>query len=107
MPEYTYRCEQCGNQFDIHQGFTDDPLAVCPVCKKEGLHKVYRPARVVFKGKGFYVTDNRTGSRSSYLNNGSETSHETSKINSTETSKTDKKEKEPKKAKAEKSKVDS
>ena len=72
MPEYTYRCENCDIQFDIHQHFSDDPLIVCPECSEEALRKIYRPARIMFKGKGFYVTDNRSSSRQNYLNKGNE-----------------------------------
>lgn len=57
MPTYTYRCENCGHQFDKYQSFQDQPLKVCPECRKHTLHKVYRAAGVSFKGSGFYVTD--------------------------------------------------
>ena len=59
MPIYTYRCENCGVQFDRRQSFNDEPLSVCPECQKEALRKVYLPVGIVFKGSGFYATDNR------------------------------------------------
>ncbi len=59
MPVYTYRCENCGNEFDRQQSFSEDALKVCPQCKKHSLQKVYRPAGIVFKGSGYYVTDTR------------------------------------------------
>ena len=62
MPTYTYRCETCGHQFDIFQHFTDDTLTECPECGKQSLHKVYQPVGIVFKGSGFYATDNRSPS---------------------------------------------
>ena len=62
MPTYTYRCENCGHQFDIFQHFTDDTLTECPECGKQTLHKVYSPVGIVFKGSGFYSTDNRSPS---------------------------------------------
>ena len=62
MPTYTYRCETCGHQFDIFQHFTDDSLTECPECGKQTLHKVYSPVGIVFKGSGFYSTDNRSPS---------------------------------------------
>jgi predicted nucleic acid-binding Zn ribbon protein len=37
---------------------TDDPLEVCPVCGNE-VRRVINSVGVVFKGKGFYVTDNQ------------------------------------------------
>ena len=67
MPIYTYRCENCGVQFERRQKFSDDPLKRCPECNKNALRKVYLPVGIVFKGSGFYATDNRSpsGSRNS------------------------------------------
>ena len=62
MPVYTYRCENCGIQFERNQKFTDQPLTRCPECNKKTLHKVYTPVGIVFKGSGFYSTDNRSSS---------------------------------------------
>jgi putative FmdB family regulatory protein len=62
MPIYTYRCENCGVQFDRFQHFDDKPLTRCPECNKEALHKVYQPVGIVFKGSGFYATDHRSPS---------------------------------------------
>jgi len=63
MPIYTYRCENCGVQFERRQKFSDDPLSGCPECSKEALRKVYLPVGIVFKGSGFYSTDNRSSSK--------------------------------------------
>ena len=65
MPVYTYRCENCGVQFERHQSFTDAPLKTCPECRKKSLKKVITPSKVIFKGSGFYATDNRSPSGSS------------------------------------------
>jgi putative FmdB family regulatory protein len=65
MPVYTYRCENCGVQFERHQSFTDAPLKTCPECRKKALKKVITPSKVIFKGSGFYATDNRSPSGSS------------------------------------------
>jgi putative FmdB family regulatory protein len=62
MPIYTYRCENCGVQFDQKQKFTDSPLVTCPECGKKALRKVYQPVGIVFKGSGFYATDHRSPS---------------------------------------------
>jgi putative FmdB family regulatory protein len=62
MPVYTYRCESCGIQFDYQQSFNAANLTVCPECEEESLHRVYRPVGIVFKGSGFYATDNRSPS---------------------------------------------
>lgn len=62
MPIYTYRCENCGVQFEQTQKFTDKPLTRCPECRKNTLRKVYTPVGIVFKGSGFYATDHRSPS---------------------------------------------
>jgi putative FmdB family regulatory protein len=62
MPIYTYRCEACGVQFERHQSFTDAPLKTCPECRKKALKKVITPTKIIFKGSGFYATDNKSPS---------------------------------------------
>ena len=62
MPVYTYRCGNCGVQFDQTQKFTDESLTKCPECGKNTLQKVYTPVGIVFKGSGFYATDHRSPS---------------------------------------------
>jgi putative FmdB family regulatory protein len=62
MPVYTYRCTSCGVQFERHQFFHDAPLKICPECRKKTLRKVITPTKVIFKGSGFYSTDNKSAS---------------------------------------------
>lgn len=62
MPVYTYRCDNCGIQFEQSQRFSDQPLVRCPDCGKKSLKKVYTPVGIVFKGSGFYATDHRSPS---------------------------------------------
>jgi putative FmdB family regulatory protein len=62
MPVYTYRCENCGVQFEKHQSFNDEPLKTCPECRKKTLKKVITPTKIIFKGSGFYATDHRSAS---------------------------------------------
>ena len=62
MPVYTYRCDNCGVQFEQSQKFSDAPLTRCPECGKKALKKVYTPVGIVFKGSGFYATDHRSPS---------------------------------------------
>ena len=72
MPTYTYRCKECEYQFDKRQSFTEDALKECPSCGAEtGLRKVVNSVGIVFKGSGFYVTDNKNGKSAT---NGSSTS---------------------------------
>ncbi len=60
MPIYSYRCNDCGHEFDIRQRMSEDPLTICPSCNGE-IRRVVSSVGVVFKGSGFYVTDNRNG----------------------------------------------
>ncbi len=82
MPVYTYRCENCGVQFERQQKFSDQPLTRCPECSKKTLRKVYTPVGIVFKGSGFYSTDHRSPSgqttRSSKSNESDKKSEESS-----------------------------
>ena len=49
MPTYQYACTECGEQLEVVQKFTDDPLTVCPACGGK-LRKVFSPVGIVFKG---------------------------------------------------------
>ncbi len=80
MPTYTYHCESCGIRFDQYQKFTDEPLTICPECGEIALRKVYQPVGIVFKGKGFYATDNRSPSGQSQLHNKPDSSSESKTV---------------------------
>ena len=60
MPTYQYACTECGEQLEVVQKFSDNPLTVCPACEGR-LRKVFSPVGIVFKGSGFYRTDSRSG----------------------------------------------
>lgn len=70
MPLYSYRCDNCGVQFEQRQHFTDAPLVQCPECGEDALRKLYQPVGVVFKGSGFYATDHRSPSGQSSTKRG-------------------------------------
>jgi putative FmdB family regulatory protein len=63
VPTYQYACTECGEQLEVVQKFSDDPLTVCPACEGR-LRKVFSPVGIVFKGSGFYRTDSRSGNGS-------------------------------------------
>lgn len=69
MPTYQYACETCGHRFDIRQRFDEDPLTICPKCGAH-IHRVINPVGIIFKGPGFYVTDNKNGSTNFTNGNG-------------------------------------
>ncbi len=64
MPTYSYACTECDNRFDAVQAFSDDALTECPKCHGR-LRKLFGSVGVVFKGSGFYRTDNRDSKSSS------------------------------------------
>ncbi|MGH8957409.1 MAG: FmdB family zinc ribbon protein [Acidimicrobiia bacterium] len=70
MPTYEYRCDKCGENFEIIQSFTDKPLRRHVLCGGK-VEKVFHPRGVVFKGSGFYVTDSRAKAKASSENGGS------------------------------------
>ncbi len=57
MPTYGYRCEN-GHEFEVSQAITDAPMEQCPECGS-ALRRIFYPVGIVFKGQGFYKTDNR------------------------------------------------
>ncbi len=58
MPTYVYECDSCEHRFEERQGFDDDPLTDFPRCEGS-VRRVFHPAPIIFKGRGFYVTDSR------------------------------------------------
>jgi len=64
MPLYEYQCEDCGVRFERRQHMNDDPVQVCPECGGN-VHRLVQPVGIIFKGSGFYVTDNRAKSSTS------------------------------------------
>jgi putative FmdB family regulatory protein len=64
MPLYEYECEGCGMRFERRQHMEDEPVRVCPECGGT-VHRLIQPVGIIFKGSGFYVTDNRAKSSTS------------------------------------------
>jgi putative FmdB family regulatory protein len=58
MPIYEYGCKHCGHTFEVSQSMKDDPLRICPQCGKEIRRLINSGMGLIFKGSGFYVTDN-------------------------------------------------
>ncbi len=61
MPLYEYQCHECGLRFERRQHFNDKPVTTCPDCQGPVV-RLIQPAGIIFKGSGFYVTDNRSKS---------------------------------------------
>jgi putative FmdB family regulatory protein len=65
MPIYEYECLECGRRFDRLQRFGDTQPVSCPNGHRK-VHRLLSQPTVIFKGSGFYVTDNgRNGTRTS------------------------------------------
>jgi putative FmdB family regulatory protein len=60
MPVYKFKCDRCGSVFEKYFHMSDQKAAVlCPECHSDDVHRVYSVPFKEFKGKGFYVNDNR------------------------------------------------
>jgi len=64
MPVYEYQCRACGMRFERRQHIDDESVKVCPECGGE-VHRLIQPVGIIFRGSGFYVTDNRAKSSTS------------------------------------------
>lgn len=71
MPIYEYECGSCHSLFELRQRFDEEPVCHCPTCKGKA-RRVIHSVPVVFKGSGFYVTDNRKGDGGSKKHVGAE-----------------------------------
>jgi putative FmdB family regulatory protein len=62
MPTYEYECTKCGHTFEALQSMKDAPLSTCPECRGKVRRHIGGGLGVIFKGSGFYSTDNKKGS---------------------------------------------
>lgn len=56
MPLYEYKCDQCGDVFELIQRFSDEPLTVHEKCGGP-VHRLISTSALQFKGSGWYVND--------------------------------------------------
>lgn len=103
MPIYEYECEVCRVHFERKQGWHDQPVQVCPECGGK-VRKLIFPVGIIFKGSGFYKTDNASSSSSSSSQSESSSSDK-SETKKTEPAKTEATKAEP--AKTDAAKTDS
>ena len=64
MPIYEYECDQQRHRFEKWQSVQDEQVNTCPTCGSP-VHKIFHTAGLIFKGSGWYVTDNRKSSSGS------------------------------------------
>jgi len=58
MPTYVYKCAKCGHTIEVRHGFDEKGPKTCSRKGCRGkLQRVFTPPAIIFKGKGFYVTD--------------------------------------------------
>ena len=58
VPMYEYECLECGLRFEHLQNHNDPHVTQCPQGHRN-VQRVFSAPAIVFKGSGFYVTDNR------------------------------------------------
>jgi putative FmdB family regulatory protein len=61
LPVYEYKCTG-GHHYEKTEGFDAPSQQACIDCGKPAQRQLSLPA-VIFKGSGFYSTDNRNGNR--------------------------------------------
>jgi putative FmdB family regulatory protein len=63
MPLYEYKCDTCGDIFEVMQKFSDEPVKVHENCGGTVERLISAPS-LQFKGSGFYITDyGKSGSK--------------------------------------------
>jgi putative FmdB family regulatory protein len=65
VPIYEYQCKACGHVFEREHAIGEKKKYKCPDCSCSQTQKLISQVGVVFKGTGFYITDNRKGEGSS------------------------------------------
>ena len=63
MPIYEYRCADCDHQLEVVQKLSEEPIVICPECKKDNLKKIISAAGFRLKGDGWYETDFKSGKK--------------------------------------------
>jgi putative FmdB family regulatory protein len=76
MPTYDYECRSCHHTFEAFQSIKEEPLKKCPKCGKSVRRLFGGGLGIIFKGSGFYTTDNK---RSSAVTGGNGSSRAQSK----------------------------
>ncbi|TDD07033.1 FmdB family transcriptional regulator [Saccharopolyspora terrae] len=85
MPTYQYACTECDHRFEQVQSFSEDSLTECPQCNGR-LRKLFNAVGIVFKGSGFYRTDNRSSASSSSASGSSSSSSDSGSSSSSSSS---------------------
>ena len=57
MPNYDYKCDDCGHIFEVFQSMTAERVKECPECGGNVTRLIGAGSGLIFKGSGFYITD--------------------------------------------------
>jgi len=63
MPIYEFQCQSCGNEVEVLQKISDDPLKDCAACGKSEMKKKVSAAAFRLSGSGWYETDFKSGKK--------------------------------------------
>ena len=58
MPIYEYECTCCSSRFELKKSYHENTPVTCPNCECKA-QRIFSPVPIIFKGSGFYSTDNR------------------------------------------------
>ena len=105
MPLYEYKCDKCGETFEVRQKFSDEPLTVHDKCGGHVERLISAPA-FQFKGSGWYVTDYGKGGNGGAKKESKSESHSESKSESKSEAKSESKPESKPAVSSEKSKSD-
>jgi putative FmdB family regulatory protein len=75
LPIYEFVCQNCGNEFEKIQSFSDSSVPACTRCGSSNVVRRMGKPAIHFKGSGWYVTDSK---KSSDTNGNSKSSAESS-----------------------------
>ena len=57
MPIYEYKCDDCGEAFEVFLSINTSPVKKCTHCKSSNIKKLVSNCSFQLKGTGWYVTD--------------------------------------------------
>ena len=57
MPIYEYKCDDCGEAFEVFLSIKAPPVKKCTHCKSSNIRKLVSNCSFQLKGTGWYVTD--------------------------------------------------
>ncbi|OQX91059.1 MAG: hypothetical protein B6D57_01075 [Candidatus Coatesbacteria bacterium 4484_99] len=60
MPYYVFKCEKCGHKFEKLLPLKSGRVRKCPICGGMAKRIIEGNGGLIFKGSGFYITENRS-----------------------------------------------